>query len=224
MGAFQKFLYGFSFAVLVLALSVSAHTFFTNEQVAEQVGALPQVQRTTDVQGVSEGSGEQPSEEAVEKIDVDGYRVAANMPRVVTIPSLGTEARIKALGDKNGAVDAPWNVHDAGWYDGSVLPGSNTGVSLIVGHVSGYSTPGVFKHIGSLSSGDVVTVEMGDGSMNSYRVTNIKEQLASEVDMNEVLYKVPTGQHSLRLMTCSGGYDPTTEEYDSRIIVYTEPV
>lgn len=226
-GLFVKLFYGFGVMVFVSTMAISAQAFVFNVQTKTQADAVLSAQTitTVDDQGVEQGTGSEPTDEKPDDEAFFAYRVDPEKPRFLRIPSQSTYSRVKHLGDTaDGAVDAPWNIHDTGWYHGSVLPGSDKGVSLILGHVSGWSGPGVFKNIGKLTQSQIVEVEKGSGDVVAYEVEKVVELPVEQIDMGEILYQVPVGEHSLRLMTCSGSYDRETEKYSARTIVYASPI
>ena len=224
-GWIAKSFYGLGFAVFMLAGFISVQSYITNLEVANQQDVLSAQVVETDDQGVPQGTGSEPAEDVPDDTTFFNYRVAPEKPRFLRIPEISSYSRVKEVGTTpDGAVDAPWNIHDASWYEDSVLPGSKQGVSLLVGHVSGRSAPGVFKKISSLKNGSTIEVERGDGTVISYEVERIEEYPLESIDMSKILYEVPVNTHSLRLMTCSGEYNKESRTYSTRTVVYANPV
>ena len=152
------------------------------------------------------------------------YSVAPNLPKFITIPKLGIDARIIAAGtDKSGAIATPSNVYDTAWYNGSSLPGE-PGAMLIDGHISSWTTNGVFHDLKRLQAGDVVQVERGDGTKFAYRVVSTKVYDVNAVDMNNVLAAINPSQPGLNLISCFGEVIKGTNEFNKRIVVFTEQV
>ena len=212
--------------VFIAATAMSAQTLLLSRQAKQQTDVLSASQETsTDAQGVAQGTGDQPAESKPDDTAFFSYQVEPEEPRYLRLPERSTYARVKQLGTTAaGAVDAPWNVHDVGWYNGSIKPGSKAGVSLLLGHVSGYSTPGVFAELKNMTVGETVEVEKGDGTIVGYEVKKIEEYAVDDIDMRKILYEVEQGVHSLRLMTCSGIYDAERDTYLSRTVVYADQV
>jgi hypothetical protein len=222
---FQKMLYGFASLVVVFSGFVSIQSFIVNNNAQEQIATLGE-NTARDEQGVSEGTGNEPSEEPIPEAVVRNYQVPSpEDPRFLRIPSLGIFSRIKNLGvTPEGAVDAPRNIYDTGWYNGSVRPGSKAGSSLILGHVSGWTSPGVFKKINQLPVGGEFEIEKGTGEVVRYSVTRSEKIPVDQVDMGKILSTEVAGQHDLKLMTCSGRYNSGTETYEDRFIVYAKKI
>lgn len=225
LSLFQKALYGFGVIVLVFSAFVSVQSFINNMQAKEQVATLG-ANSTKDEQGVSEGTGDEPSEDEISQSAIYAYKPSnPEDPRYIRIPEIGVIARVKNLGTTpEGAVDAPKNINDAGWYNGSVRPGSARGSSLIVAHVSGWTAPGVFKNINKLAVGSVFEVEKGNGEKIKYSVKKKQQIPLDQVNMSEILGAEVAGQHDIKLMTCSGKYNKDTKTYEDRYVVYAKPV
>ncbi len=148
------------------------------------------------------------------------YKVAANMPRIISIPSINVNARVLNVGlTKAGAVGTPSNVFDTAWYNGSSLPG-NAGAALIDGHVSGWSTAGVFKNLKNISVGSIITIERGDGQKLNFAVVRTAVYPADSVDMASVLSSAVAGRPGLNLITCNGSVIHGTNEFSERFVVY----
>lgn len=191
----------------------------TNRQIKTQV---QQVSAAVDNGGATTSEGlpsETPPSDSIEN-----YKVAADMPRFLEISSLGVKSRVVRMGvTPDGAVQAPSNIYDSGWYDGSAKPGQ-PGAAFIDGHVSGYTQPGVFKQIKNLKQNDTMKVEMGDGTQYSYKVVKVESYPADSVDMTKVLAPVTVGKQGLNIMTCGGSFDNSTHQYKERVVVFTERI
>jgi len=216
----QKSMYGVGSAVFLFSMFVSVQSFMTNNKAQEQIATLGE-STTKDEQGVAEGTSDEPSEEPISESAVLAFRPPnPEDPRFLRIPDINVVSRIKALGvTGGGAVDTPKNIFDTGWYSGGVRPGS-PGSSLILGHVSGWTGPGVFKTLNKLAVGARFEIEKGTGEKIYYEVTKTEQIPASQVDMSKILATEVAGQHDIKLMTCSGRYDPATKDFLDRFVVY----
>jgi len=155
---------------------------------------------------------------------IDSYTVAADMPRFLRISSLGLKARIQQMTiNSNGAVQAPVNIYDSGWYKGSAKPGTQ-GAAFIDGHASGSTRQGLFAYIDTLKPGDTMSVEQGDGTVFTYRVVQSETVPKDTVDMNKVLAVYGGAKEGLNLMTCTGKWIESEKTYTDRVVVYTERV
>ena len=150
----------------------------------------------------------------------DDYVVADDEPLSIEIDSIGVRGYIQKVGvDQHQAVTAPDNIHLAGWFVNSVLPGKK-GLTVIDGHEGGSTMDGIFKNLPHIKTGDDIVVTMGDGSTYTYEVFDVKvvsrEQAAAILfDQNP---KSTRGQ--LNLVTCTGIYNDTAQTYDKRAVVY----
>ncbi|HMT19032.1 MAG TPA: class F sortase [Candidatus Saccharibacteria bacterium] len=220
----QKIFYAVACLVFIFALSVSIQSFITNNQAKQKLGVLG-TQTGTDEYGVSQGTASNPAESAVSEQTIAAYQVAPNLPRYVRIPALEVFARVKHSGlESSGAIDAPRNINDVNWYNESAKPGNEIGSSLLLGHVSGWTASGVFKHIDKLKSGDTIEIEKGSGEKLQYVVTYTESVPVSSLDMAKVLASDEPGVHDLKLMTCSGKYNHEKDEYEERFIVHAKIV
>ncbi len=144
------------------------------------------------------------------------------MPRYLNIPKLGVHARVLSLGIlNNGALATPHNVFDVGWYNESSLPGQ-PGAMLFDGHVSSWTSHGVFYGIKKLVGGDIVQVVRGDGTTFSYKVVKSQTFDHDNVDMNSAIKPVDPTKPGLNLITCTGDVIKGTNEFNQRVLVYTE--
>lgn len=163
---------------------------------------------------VATTSSDKPSEQPVPS----SYSVPADKPLSIELPTIRAKGFIQQVGvDGKNQIVAPGNVHMAGWYTGSVLPGDN-GLSIIDGHVNGVYAKGVFANLAKLKTGDSFTVTFGNKHTKSFKVTDKK--IVTTEAANTVLYERSNSIASqLNLVTCGGRYDKATRTYDQRVIV-----
>lgn len=207
---------GLALMMLIAGSGVFFWTVKTNKQVVAQVQAAAS-EAAEDIEAA-------PEEDEVSASAVGSYRTAPDVPRTLTIDKINVFSRIQRLGTlRSGALAAPKNVHDAGWYEGSSKPGDG-GAVLIVGHVYGPSKPGVFKNLHKLEAGDTVKVTRGDGQEFQYRVVKKEQVPADQVDMAAALVPVTPGKAGLNIITCAGELIPGTTHYADRIVVYAEQI
>ncbi len=215
--------YGFGAAVFVLALGVSIQTLLLNRSAQEVLGETTSSAGDNSESSVVNGSN--PSEAQPSQNDISSYQVPPEKPRYIRISSLNVFARVAETGvTSENAVDAPHNIYDSSWYNASALPGSSAGTSLILGHVSGWTAPGVFKNLKNIEKGAVIKIEKGNGEELEYRVASVEEIDVDKVDMNEVLRPSGNLKRDLKIMTCGGEFDSETREFQTRIIVSAKQI
>ena len=191
-----------------------------NRMVEAQAQVLTKEANKADASGATDPAA--PATDKPTAAAVASYTVPANQPRYLVISKLGVKARVKSLGiDKTGALQTPSNVFDAGWYNGSSLPGQK-GAMLIDGHVSSWTTNGVFYGLKTLRPGDSMQVVRGDGVTLNYKVVKSQVYDADNVDMQAALSPVAADKPGLNLITCTGKVKPGTSEFNQRLIVFTE--
>lgn len=194
---------------------------FQSSKATEEISDMSNISRTkNDNKESLEGRNETP----VTKNILDSYSVAADKPRAIYIDKLGVAARTLPMSvNKDGSMQAPLNIYDAGWYTGSSLP-SQDGVLAIDGHASGPTKYGLFGRLDELVNGDRVQIETGDGTMYQYEVVH-KENLGREdVDMGKFVSPYGENPRGLNLMTCAGNWEQDAQTFANRIVVYTKLV
>lgn len=163
-----------------------------------------------------------PSETPV--ANIDSYKVAGTLPRIISIDKIGVKARTLRLGVKaNNQLAAPANIYDAGWYEASSKAGE-AGAMVIDGHVSGPTKPGVFYNLHKLAAGDHIKVENGNGKVHTYKIVKKSTYAADKVDMAAVLTPITPGKPGLNLITCSGEIERATNHYKDRTVVFAEQI
>lgn len=161
------------------------------------------------------------AETTVSQPDIDAYHVTATQPRVMRIPTLGVQARIYPVRqDLNGDVLPTDNIFDTGWLATGTMPGSN-GAAIIDGYVAGASKPGVFVGLSTLSVGDVVQIEKGDGTVLNFKVVRSQQYPANAVDMKAVATPAIAGHPGLNLLTNTGRFDVRSNQFEPRLVVFT---
>jgi sortase (surface protein transpeptidase) len=152
--------------------------------------------------------------------EVQTYQAAADAPRILKIPKLEIEARVKRVGTSlNGEPISPSNIFDVGWFDDSSKPGQ-PGTVLINGHIAGTSKDGVFHDLGSLLPNDIIQIERGDKTVLTYVVNKVQTYSGDQIDMNTALQSIVADKNGLNLMTSSANYDGGVGQSGQRVIVF----
>ncbi len=142
-------------------------------------------------------------------------------PKKIIISKLAVDNFIQQVGtNEKNEVAAPTNIYLAGWYNKSVRPGQK-GLSIIDGHLDGYTKPGIFNKLGSLSMGDEYEVELGSGDKKKFRVLKA-ETVDTDKAVGVLFSQNLKVKSQLNLITCGGNYDKNKQLYDKRIIVSSE--
>ena len=151
--------------------------------------------------------------------------VAPEKPRYLSIPRLGiVSARVVELGTigADNQLDDPINIHDAGWYRESALPGAPFDVSyagLYDGHNTGINQPGIFYNLAQLAEGDIITIERGDGALFNYTVREVETPPLEAVDMAKLQRSFDPAVEGLNIISCGGDWDATRQTYSHRVTV-----
>lgn len=159
----------------------------------------------------------EPSESLPEEACRD-YKVAADMPRRIIIPSLNISGCIQRVGiDQENNIAVPTNIHLAGWYADSAIPGES-GVSIVAGHVLGRYLDAIFAKLNQLPVGEIIEIEMGDLSIRRFEVKSIDNYDLASAD-KEIFASTDGIEKQLNLITCSGEYDDQERTYKDRLLV-----
>lgn len=150
--------------------------------------------------------------------DCENYSTHASLPRKIELPTIDAEGCVVQVGiDQSNAIAVPGNIHLAGWYTNSPLPGEK-GVSIIDGHVSGKYVDGIFKRLKDLREGDVFQLQYGDKSIKKFKVLTTGSYSVEETTKKMYLQN-PGVERQLNLITCGGPFDNTSQQYQKRILI-----
>jgi sortase (surface protein transpeptidase) len=152
------------------------------------------------------------------------YMVPGTNPRYLSIKNLGiNNARIYPVGvTNNNVLDMPKNISDVAWYSKSAAPGSGFGTVVVDAHSDGYAKEGIFAKLSTLSAGDSVSLERGDGKVVVYNVVSNVEMSLEDMNktgMRDALLSIESDKEGLNLITNSGNYVPRLGQFDKRILV-----
>lgn len=144
-------------------------------------------------------------------------------PKKIIISKIGVDNFIQQVGtNEKNEVAAPTNIYLAGWYNKSVRPGQK-GLSIIDGHLDGYTKPGIFNKLVSLSAGDEYEVELGSGDKKRFRVLKV-ESVDTSKAVGVLFSQNLRVKRQLNLITCGGDYDKKSQLYNKRVIVSAEQI
>lgn len=198
--------------VVAIIVATSAYLAYDSWQTNRQMAQAAHKSST------GNAANDQVDEKPVTRQQTDAYVVAADMPRLLTIPAIGVRARILSIDVANNQMGAPAKLDDTGWYVGSTKPGK-PGLTFIDGHNQGWTRAGVFKKLGDLKPGQPITITMGNNTTYTYQITATKLAQLKDINMTKLLTP-PDGTGSyLVLMSCGGPYDRQAGEYQAREII-----
>ena len=143
-------------------------------------------------------------------------------PIAIEIPAIGVQSKLQYVGltpENTMEVPQPGPHYDeAAWYKYSPPPGSR-GSAVIVGHVDSVDGgPSVFFKLGDMGPGDEVRVRRADGHVAVFVVDGVRS--FPKDPFPGLLVYGDTGQATLRLITCGGGFDDATGHYLENIVVF----
>jgi sortase (surface protein transpeptidase) len=153
---------------------------------------------------------------------VDVVDREAARPRRIRIPAIGVRARVVSLErEPDRTMETPKNFDNTGWYEPGSEPGER-GPAVIAGHIDSTGGPAVFYRLRDLKRGDLIRIGRADGSVVRFRVQGLERWPKAAFPTRRVFGR--TRLAALRLVTCSGNFDPSTGHYADNTIVYATRV
>ena len=148
---------------------------------------------------------------------------AGAYPTRLTIPAIGVNAPIEKVGiQANGEMGTPiqnkWN--GIGWFVAGTLPGQQ-GSTVMDGHLDDdRGAPAVFWNLSKLHAGDSVIVTDGNGKTLQFHVTHTAAYAYNKAPLQEIFGN--GGGKYLNLITCAGSWSYNQNQFQQRLVVYTE--
>jgi sortase (surface protein transpeptidase) len=136
----------------------------------------------------------------------------------IEIPSIDVNAPLTPVGLVNGALGTARTLWQVGEYTGGVVPGQ-PGLAILVGHSGAPGQWGVFENLSELKVGQTLKVVTASGASTSFVVTSSAAYPANATGANALFG--PASGSVLRLVSCYGHWNASTQEYDQRWIVST---
>jgi LPXTG-site transpeptidase (sortase) family protein len=132
------------------------------------------------------------------------------------VERVGIDAPVETRGiDANNTMESPDGPYNVAWYDFTPKPGMG-GNAAFSGHVDYINHgPAVFWRLRELVAGDIIEVQLEDGTRLRYAVTGMESYPLDTIPMAEVL--APTSVDSVTLITCDG--DARGGSYSHRLVV-----
>ncbi len=163
-----------------------------------------------------------PSTKKITETDFSKFQAPSDYPKYLFIPSINVKTIVKPVGlTKSSQIGTPDNVFTAAWYIKSSKPGE-IGATLIDGHVSSWTSNGVFYNLKKLKAGDTIQIQKGNNSILNYKVVKTAIYDSNSIQDNQILDAVNPKVSGLNLITCYGKVDKNTNEFQQRLIVYSQ--
>lgn len=143
------------------------------------------------------------------------------LPERLEIPGLDVHAPVVSRGlDARGALDPPPFDRPGvvGWYADGVTPGA-PGTALMVGHVDTETRPAVFYRVSTLRAGQKIRVVRADDEVAEFTIEGIQVLERDGFDAQQAYGPRRDGRAELRLVTCGGTFDESTDSYTANVVV-----
>lgn len=148
---------------------------------------------------------------------------ASSPPQRITIPSLRVDAPVTRLGrDPDGRLETPVKPAQVGWWSGGPPPGGE-GAAVLAAHVDWYDGPAVFTGLHGLRPGHEIHVIDARGTRIRFAVRRLERHSKTAFPTQRV-YGAAQGEAQLRLVTCSGRFDPVRRHYADNLVVFAERI
>jgi len=143
-------------------------------------------------------------------------------PVHIAIASIGVDAKVEQVGlDDKGAMAAPQDWDNAGWYELGPRPGEN-GNAVLAGHLDSKTSEAVFWHLHRTKPGDEVVITDQYNQTWTYVIREKKQFHESKVPLTDIFSS--TGPARLILLTCAGVWSNSLADYSQRYAVYADLV
>lgn len=213
----QRLLFG-AFAMAISLALVGAAV--TAHDIPAQAGAARLESAAVAVQPAGSARAQVPLRSAFLDSQAAGLD-ESRLPVAVRIADIGLDAPILSVGvDEENQFAVP-AADTVGWYEHSSTPGS-AGSSVLAAHVDYGGRAGAFFNLANLELGETLEVEMADGSVLRYRVTDNVLYDKQELPATELFRK--DGNAVLTLITCGGTFDQERRSYRGNVVVTAEPI
>ncbi len=157
-------------------------------------------------------------------VPVDGHdlQIAETgvVPLRIRVEQLDIDLDVLSVGvDDEGDFDVPRS--GIGWYEHGSAPGE-VGSAVLAAHVDFGGAPGAFFQLETLVPGDVIEIDLSDGSIQAFEVVDqvLYDKVALPAD--ELFDR--SGDPLLQLITCGGAYDPDARSYHGNRVVTARPL
>lgn len=143
-------------------------------------------------------------------------------PVEIAIPSVEIEGSIQPVGMTDAVtMQVPRDISVVGWFDRSVVPISEIGNTVLVGHRDGAGDPnGIFRRLSEVQQGDAITVRDLTGRIVEYSVESVELLGRADFAGNAEEVFDTAGAHHLVLLTCGGDYERSQGGYQANVVVY----
>lgn len=141
-------------------------------------------------------------------------------PAHLSIPSVGIEAKVDAVGEREGKMDTPSIWENVAWYSPGPRPGE-PGRAVIAGHLDSRSGPAIFWNLRKLKTGDRIFVEDIAGNTLQFEVREaMRYPDHSSAPVEEIFSRSVPSQ--IVLITCTGAWNKEEKRYQERLAVYAD--
>jgi sortase (surface protein transpeptidase) len=145
--------------------------------------------------------------------------IVSIVPSRIRIPAIGIDTDVEQVGKtRDGAMDVPQSFWTVGWYKLGFKPGE-PGSAVMAGHVDNPKGPAIFWDLRKLQPGNKVLVSDRTGKELVFEVFEAENYPFDNAPLSRIFGN--TDDVYLNLITCTGVFDRSSQNYDKRLVVYT---
>jgi hypothetical protein len=142
-------------------------------------------------------------------------------PVAIRIASIQVDAEVERRPIVDGVMSDPTGPFVVAWYGATGRLGDPHGNVVLAGHVDYEGVgPAVFARVGELAEGD--EIELTGEGVRTFRFAVVWSRFYDAVTAPVEEIIGPTDRQSVTLITCGGNFDPSTQNYDQRLIIRGE--
>lgn len=143
-------------------------------------------------------------------------------PTLVSVPEMDIAAPIDALGVAGDQMAVPEDGDRVGWYKYGSSPLSESGSTVLAGHVDTSEGFGAMAPLRQAGLGTEIIVELSDGSSVTYEVVGREQFSKTALPVSDLFDR--DGPERLVLITCSGQWREDLGSYTDNVVVAAVPV
>ncbi|AKM82375.1 TPA: class F sortase [Candidatus Berkelbacteria bacterium] len=155
-------------------------------------------------------------------INPDQEKVNYGLPMRLKIPEINVDATIDNAGlTPDGTMESPKSPSGVVWYKLGARPGE-IGSAVIAGHYGTWKNgeKSVFDDLSKLNPGDKIYIEDDMGKTTTFVLKN-SQSYDPSADASGV-FNSNDGKSHLNLVTCEGIWNPISQSYSKRLVMFAD--
>lgn len=149
--------------------------------------------------------------------------VNSHTPRRIVSDKINVDANIiPVTTDQKGNMAVPEKPDEVAWYSLGAAPGDK-GNAVLAGHLDDVrGQPAIFYHLHDIAAGDEITIYDSCDRPQKFKVIDTQIYTVDRAPFEQIFGK--SDGKNLNLITCEGDWDKQSQNYNQRLVVYTQMV